>query len=218
MAGGARLRVVGYVQLLIRFQHTTVDLPNARVVEQLIFPLILGMDWIDASGACITSEKGVEKVECKGDRPENGALKASIEKEEPKSTMSKNEDPVFKALGGEAGKEPSPASIEISDASDSESITDEEHDFLASLTEDESVVEDKTLWATLKGDTIIPANCLKIVPVNIFENIIREATPFMVEQAHSCQPGEEWIVPRCIIKAYPDGIKIPVLNFMVKEA
>ncbi len=50
-AAGTRIRVYGEIPLAIRYKSSVVDLPTVQVVEDLIFPIILGMDWIDKSRA-----------------------------------------------------------------------------------------------------------------------------------------------------------------------
>lgn len=44
-----RVAVVGEISLTIRFKDRVVDLHKVRVVEQSLFPLILGVDWMGKS-------------------------------------------------------------------------------------------------------------------------------------------------------------------------
>ena len=50
---GTRLHVLGYVDLSVRFKESVVELKRVKVVQESPYPLILGLDWLKASGAGI---------------------------------------------------------------------------------------------------------------------------------------------------------------------
>ena len=50
---GTRLHVLGYVDLSVRFKESVVELKGVKVVQESLYPLILGLDWLKASGAGI---------------------------------------------------------------------------------------------------------------------------------------------------------------------
>ena len=51
-AAGDVMRVFGCAKLVMRYKDRVLDM-EVRVVDRLIFPLILGIDWIDAAGAIV---------------------------------------------------------------------------------------------------------------------------------------------------------------------
>ena len=50
--------VVGETTLTVKFADTIVDLPRVAVVKFMTCPLILGIDWVNASQAAVTSRNG----------------------------------------------------------------------------------------------------------------------------------------------------------------
>lgn len=61
------MRVRGWLKLALRLKDRVSDI-NVRVVETLVFPLILGIDWIDVTGALVYSEGGFGMVQLR-ERP-----------------------------------------------------------------------------------------------------------------------------------------------------
>ncbi|KAI9550771.1 hypothetical protein GHT06_004558 [Daphnia sinensis] len=57
------LPLVGETSLVVRFGGTVTDLNQVLVMENAIFPMVLGMDWIERSGAVICVKEGVAIVE-----------------------------------------------------------------------------------------------------------------------------------------------------------
>jgi len=56
--GSPILNVVGETSLTVKFADTIVDLPRVAVVKFMTFPLILGIDWVNASQVAVTSRNG----------------------------------------------------------------------------------------------------------------------------------------------------------------
>ncbi|KZS05237.1 Uncharacterized protein APZ42_031640 [Daphnia magna] len=57
------LPLVGETSLVVRFGGAVTDLNQVLVMENAIFPMVLGMDWIERSGAVICVKEGVAIVE-----------------------------------------------------------------------------------------------------------------------------------------------------------
>lgn len=218
MAGGTKLQVVGYASLIIRFQNTTVDLPNTRMVDQLIFPLILGMDWIDASGVCISSHNGVGQVNCKD---VNVQKMTELPKEENKGNPSNSETiadsvELIKVMPQESlVKDQLTEVVRDLEAGVNVPTSKKTSSFWATLMLEEETTPGEISLATARGDSIIPANCMRMVLAD-FSSTSNE-TIVMVEQAHSFRPGKEWIVPRCIVEVGAKEVKIPVVNLGQKS-
>jgi hypothetical protein len=52
---------VGETTLTVRYQGILVDLPKVPVEKKMLYPLVLGIEWIVLSGASIKGVHGVVK-------------------------------------------------------------------------------------------------------------------------------------------------------------
>ncbi len=50
---GNILAVVGETNLIVRYSGETIDLKQVLVMENVAYPVVLGMDWIGKAGAVI---------------------------------------------------------------------------------------------------------------------------------------------------------------------
>lgn len=60
---GTSLPVVGELSMLLRYKEKLVDLKRVVVIKNTVYPLILGVDWIVASGAEINARDGKLTIE-----------------------------------------------------------------------------------------------------------------------------------------------------------
>ncbi|KAI9553751.1 hypothetical protein GHT06_019003 [Daphnia sinensis] len=76
--------VVGETALTVRYRGVLVDLPRVAVVKKMLYPLVLGIEWIVQSGASIKGVEGVAEVIM----PEPGPV-SNVDKEKKRATYWK---------------------------------------------------------------------------------------------------------------------------------
>lgn len=59
---GKTLPKIGEATLTLKYQHSIVDVPAVKVLSNAVYPLILGVDWINLSGASISRRNGMWEV------------------------------------------------------------------------------------------------------------------------------------------------------------
>ncbi|EFX67804.1 hypothetical protein DAPPUDRAFT_330692 [Daphnia pulex] len=84
--------VVGETALMVRYQGVVVDLPRVAVVKKMLYPLVLGIEWIVQSGAVIKGVEGKAEVIM----PDRGRVSSVHPKKEEEDTLETEENLSYK--------------------------------------------------------------------------------------------------------------------------
>ena len=189
-AAGNVMCVVGWLKLAIRFKDRVVDVP-VRVVERLVFPFILGIDWVDVVGAMVYSECGVGMVALR-DR--------SVTPLAPVSTLP---NPV---------SVPNPMAMELVAAQGTNKLSDpnagEDASWLTAIMPSPCHKSEER-WLKSANGIVVPPGSLGFIAAVTNGKV--EGDP-LVHRAHSSQPGREWVVPNCVLPVCEELVHVPVLN------
>ena len=207
-ADGTQIKVYGEIPLIVRFKSTVIDL-QVRVVDHLIFPMILGMDWIDRSGAFVFSCNGTGYVDVLNSfshaREELHKFSSQlIDKVIPSDLPSEpiasfsTTNPFRQDTGKTVVNEPKQEDPTYLATIDVEEVSSRYH-------------QKDYEWLVVHSSTVIPPGSLQFISTKICSTI-GNGHDWHVEKSYSAHPKCEWIVPQCVVKSKKDKLLIPVVN------
>ncbi|KAI9550031.1 hypothetical protein GHT06_007622 [Daphnia sinensis] len=177
--------VVGETALTVRYRGVLVDLPRVAVVKKMLYPLVLGIEWIVQSGASIKGVEGVAEVIM----PEPGPV-SNVDKEK------KRED-VLEAKKIRSYEE---ATKELKNLC----VIAEEEELLSFEGGKEQIVVLQTL-----PSPIVPAYSAGYFKCQVPNG---PSKLWMVSTAGAVGAKGGWVTPNCAVEAEDGVLTIPVVN------
>lgn len=208
------LPLVGETSLVVRFGGAVTDLNQVLVMENAIFPMVLGMDWIERSGAVICVKEGVAIVEVtRGQK-----LKESNRQENAKNDETKEEmgDPAVSKLD-KTTKSPTPTLSDDKDCGYGKAV--DELLVMGALVEEEEVTPgvdqgELQLHVRLKKKKGIAASSVQFVEAVTPK---RRDGLWLIRTNKSTRSGKEWVTPECLVESQDGRVLIPVVNLTTNK-
>ncbi|KZR98405.1 Uncharacterized protein APZ42_006192, partial [Daphnia magna] len=199
---GQKLPAFGETSLSVRGPNGVVDLNKVVVMENTLYPLVLGADWIAASGISLTFSNGTWICEIAGQE-----RKAMSEKEPTPKHAEPPPDPRVKPVG---------ESINV-DASTSSSSHGFEQAVQKLRLLGSLIWENPNRRAERAAKLLIRPTKTRRIPGANF-GFIEARVPadhdglWMLTTTGSSRLGREWISPSCLLKSEANIVRVPVLN------
>lgn len=193
------MQVLYEILLSVCFLGGVVELPKVRVVENTVYPLILGADWIDLSGACVKSKDRCLTVQFD-----------NVPDETPQPLKS-----VFKSIPMQRSKispcarTRTPLSSIFEDPEETSSNEERrttKPTYLAAIHIQQTPEE--------KLNPAILIDNIFVLPSAITFTSAKFDSPgeYLVDSQYSAKPGYNWLIPSCLVKSNGNSVKIPVIN------
>ncbi|KZS01857.1 Uncharacterized protein APZ42_001357, partial [Daphnia magna] len=192
--------VIGEVSLTIRYKGTVVDLEKVAVVRGMLYPLLLGIEWIVKSDAMIKGVEGVAKVIMPSELSvgQNCNVK-KIEQGRPADTQN-------------SVRESSTIEQEI----DSEyvQVTEELKTMGAILGTEVSAASSDPLSETTFVLEPVPSKRVMANSMGYFKCKVPkcDCKLWMVSTAGALGATGGWVTPSCVLEAGDGILTIPVIN------
>lgn len=205
------LPLIGETNLIVRFDGAVTDLSQVLVMEKAIYPMVLGMDWIERAGAVICVKHGVAIVEVMhGREKEKEALNSVTPKVEITHQISTTN--ITDHRENVAERTPNLGKSEYDRAVDNLLV-------MGALVETEEMTVDvvrneQNLRIKLKHKERIAASSVQFVKV--MSPGRRDGT-WQIETTRSTRSGKEWVTPGCLVESYCGKMLIPVVNLGAKK-
>ncbi|EFX63006.1 hypothetical protein DAPPUDRAFT_119627 [Daphnia pulex] len=177
--------VVGETALTVRYQGVVVDLPRVAVVKKMLYPLVLGIEWIVQSGAVIKGVEGKAEVIM----PDRSPVSSVHPKKEEEDTLKTEENLSYE----EATKELKNLCLMA-----------KEEEMPSSEDDKEQSVVLKTLHSS-----IVPANSAGYFKCRVPND---SSKFWMVSTAGAVGAKGGWVTPNCVVEVEDGVLIIPVVN------
>ncbi|KAI9555914.1 enzymatic polyprotein [Daphnia sinensis] len=178
--------VVGEISLTVRYQGTIVDLPKVAVLRNMMYPLVLGVEWIVKSGVTI---KGVD-----------GRAEVIVPLESEVVSVREKGNLVRDYVETEA------ESIHVAFQSAAQELLN-----LGALVSEDFPDEHRRPKGLLKSmrSKRIPANSAGHMK---FRVSCQEQELWMAPTAGAAGTTGGWLIPSCVMKSADGVLKVPVMN------
>lgn len=204
------LPLIGETNLIVRFDGAVTDLGQVLVMEKAIYPMVLGMDWIERAGAVICVKHGVAIVEVThGREKEKEVLNSVAPKVEETHQISTTNMTDHKENVAE--RTPNLGKSEYERTVDNLLV-------MGALVEGEEMTADvirneQDLRIKLKPKERIVASSVQFVKV--MSPGRRDGT-WQIGTTRSTRSEKEWVTPGCLVESYGGKMLIPVVNLGAK--
>lgn len=178
--------VVGEISLTVRYQGTIVDLPKVAVLRNMMYPLVLGVEWIVKSGVTI---KGVD-----------GRAEVIVPLESEVVSVREKDNLVPDYVEMEA------ESIHVAFQSAAQELLN-----LGALVSEDFPDEHRRPKGLLKSmrSKRIPANSAGHMK---FRVSCQEQELWMAPTAGAAGTTGGWLIPSCVMKSADGVLQVPVMN------
>ncbi len=204
-----RAPIAGIIALTVRYKDSVVNLPRVRVVEDMVHDMILGEDWLLASGFFVGSDGErlvVVRLPPGAASPFQNSNPAARNENEERQEEIEHVQEIDESPQVEVQALNSPTKPHVHFFIE-EAAQEPDIQIMSAIFLEESMPDSE--YARVMDKAIIPPGALSFVNIGAPKD---KSTSYKIEKAFSSKPKQEWIVPDCLIASNGGDLRIPVVN------